>query len=139
MWKLPRIPDRRGALQPLLPQILSGLAALAAVGAAAVQTDIQPIDGDVIFRFLSYTAGVLVIVVWWLVRRMYEDQKKRMEDIAKDAKRDCDRLDDRLDELRVSLAEIKAVCPYAPVHSGAHLSRTPPHGEHQDSHGDVTR
>ena len=69
---------------------------------------------------------------------MYEDQKKRIEEIAKAAKRDCDRLDERLDELRISIAEVKAVCPYAPVHSGAHLSRTPPHGGHQDTpHGDA--
>lgn len=138
MWrKLPRI-HSQGAVHPLIPQALSGVAALAAIGAGVVQTEVQPIDRDMVFRFLTYAAGALVVIVWYFVRRMYEDQKKRIEDLAKEKKKEISRLDERLDELRISIAEVKAVCPYAPVHSGAHLSRTPPHGDHQDTpHGDA--
>ncbi len=140
MWRFLPIHDRRGTVHPLIPQALSGLAALAAIGAGVVQTAVEPIDRDMVFRFLTYTAGILVVIVWYFVRRMYEDQKKRIEELAKEKKKEVTRLDDRLDELRISIAEVKAVCPYAPVHSGAHLSRTPPHGDHQDApHGDVTR
>lgn len=129
MWRFLPIHNRRGTIHPLIPQALSGLAALAAIGAMAVQTEIETVDRDMVFRFLTYTVGALVIVVWWLVRRMYEDQKKRV-----------DRLNERLDELRVAVAELKVVYPYAPVHPGTDISRRPPQGEHQDvPHGDVTR
>lgn len=107
-------------------------------GAAAVVTQTQPVTPPdlpgFIYEWLSWVVVGLVTLVWWSVRKLLDDHKKEIASIRKDLERhkeradaqfsglremfieketrDVERVRDILTQLQLTVAELKAVCPY---------------------------
>lgn len=96
-----------------IPKAVAVVSSTAALGVAVIQEAASHVEiPSWAFDWAQLVVVGLVGLAWWSIRKTYVDHDRRILALEKKEGRDIDRLTNAIHALEITVAELRAICPF---------------------------